>query len=42
MKNISLVLEDAYLLKESVIVEIEDLASGSIFASGSSHLDFAT
>ena len=26
----------------SVIEEIEDLASGSIFASGSSHLDFAT
>ena len=26
----------------SVIEEIEDLASGSVFASGSSHLDFAT
>ena len=26
----------------SVIEEIEDFASGSVFASGSSHLDFAT
>ena len=29
-------------VSRSVIEEIEDFASGSVFASGSSHLDFAT
>ena len=41
MKNFTSA-EGCLFVSRSVIVEIEDFASGSVFASGSYHLDFAT